>query len=276
MNPVETLAALAGTWRGLNTLHDPHTGEPEGSPSTVSVTPLLGGRFVRIDYDWAYQGKPQEGSLLVGFASESGAVSVHWTDTWHMGRIALNCVGEATTNGGLDVRGSYAAPPGPDWGWRIEIGPEGDSLRIAHTNFDPDGKPYPAVLAVYTRPEGPSFKSAGAIGDTDLDALPVKEIGPAVGFYTQCLGFALVSKGPNAARLKRDDVEIGLAVNGQDPEQASCWFSVDDVDALRRELEAKGMEPGTISEQVHGGKPYRVFFAKEPYGVCFCFTQPLN
>ena len=38
MNPVETLTALAGNWRGANTLQDPNTGEPEESPSTVTVT----------------------------------------------------------------------------------------------------------------------------------------------------------------------------------------------------------------------------------------------
>jgi hypothetical protein len=65
------------------------------------------------------------------------------------------------------------------------------------------------------------FKSGGPIGDTKIDALPVKEIGPAVGDYMQCLGFTLVSKGKSTARLKRDDVETGLAVNGQDAEQVS-------------------------------------------------------
>ena len=124
-------------------------------------------------------------------------------------------------------------------------------------------------------PDRVFFKAVGPIGDTDVNALPVKEIGPAVGYYTQCLGFSLVSKDHSTARLRRDDVEIGLAVNGEDPEQASCWFSVGDVDALRREYDAKGIGPGIIDEQEFDGKPYRVFFAKEPYGVCFCFTHPL-
>jgi lactoylglutathione lyase len=90
------------------------------------------------------------------------------------------------------------------------------------------------------------------------------------------LGFSLVTKDKTTARLKRDDVEIGLAVNGQDPEQASCWFSVGDVDALWREYEDRGTAPGVIDEQEYGGKPLRVFFAKDCYGVCFCFTHPLG
>jgi hypothetical protein len=50
MDPVETLAALAGNWRGTSTLQDPHSGKPDGSPSELTVTPMLGGRFVRLDY----------------------------------------------------------------------------------------------------------------------------------------------------------------------------------------------------------------------------------
>jgi hypothetical protein len=124
--------------------------------------------------------------------------------------------------------------------------------------------------------KGIFFRGAGPIGDTDTNALPVKEIGPAIGYYTQCLGFSLVSKEPTTAVLKRDDVQIGLAVNGRDPEQASCWFSVGDVDALWQEYHGKGIGPGVIDEQEWDGERYRVFFAKEPYGVCFCFTHPLK
>jgi hypothetical protein len=124
--------------------------------------------------------------------------------------------------------------------------------------------------------DGIFFGAVGPIGDTDVNALPVKEIGPAVGYSTQCLGFTLVSKDRTTAVLSRDGVRIGLAVNGRDPEQASCWFSVGDVDALWLELDARGIEPGIIDEQEFGGKRFRVFFAKEPYGVCFCFTHPLE
>jgi hypothetical protein len=125
-------------------------------------------------------------------------------------------------------------------------------------------------------PQDLFFKAVGPIGETDTNALPVKELGPAVGYYTQCLGFSLVSKERTTAALKRDDVQIGLAVNGQDPEQASCWFSVGNVDALWHELDAKGISPGIIDEREFDGKRYRVFFAKEPFGVCFCFTHPLE
>lgn len=120
------------------------------------------------------------------------------------------------------------------------------------------------------------FKGVSPIGDTDTNALPVKAIGPAIGYYTQVLGFALVSKEAQAAVLRRDEAQIGLACNDADPEQASCYFSVSDVEALRQELDARGIEPSPLRVDNYGGKRYRVFFAKEPYGVCFCFGQQVD
>ena len=119
------------------------------------------------------------------------------------------------------------------------------------------------------------FESVFPIGDTDVNALPILELGPAIGYYCLALGFTLVSKSQDSAVLRRDAVQICLARNGTDPGQASCYFAVSDVEALRQELDARGIEPSALREDNHDGKPYRIFFAKEPYGVCFCFGQPV-
>ena len=52
----------------------------------------------------------------------------------------------------LSVRGTYAAPPGPDWGWRIDVTPAGDTLRVVMYNVWPQeqgGKEELAVEAEY-------------------------------------------------------------------------------------------------------------------------------
>jgi hypothetical protein len=118
-----------------------------------------------------------------------------------------------------------------------------------------------------------SFSGVYPIGDTDTGALPVRSVGPAVGYYAHVLGFSVVSRDEKAAVLERDGVRIGLAVNRADPEQASCYFAVSDVEALHRELAEKGIEPSAIRDEEHGGRQLRVFFAQEPFGVCFCFGQ---
>ena len=50
------------------------------------------------------------------------------------------------------MRGSYAAPPGPDWGWRIAIRPgDGSALAIVMHNVTPGGEEAVAVEATYKR-----------------------------------------------------------------------------------------------------------------------------
>jgi hypothetical protein len=152
MSALQGLADLVGEWRGTNTYIFPAPGKPEQSPSNLTVTPMLGGSFIRLDYTWDYQGAPQEGSRLLGYDAETALVSGQWIDTWHMGKKVMACQGSTPDGGILSIRGSYAAPPGPDWGWRIEIADEyGQSIRIAHFNIHPDGKEEPAVVAQYSR-----------------------------------------------------------------------------------------------------------------------------
>jgi predicted enzyme related to lactoylglutathione lyase len=125
------------------------------------------------------------------------------------------------------------------------------------------------------------FKAVYPISNEDTNALPVKEIRPAVEFYTNVLGFSLVASDATTATLKRDAAQIGLIRQADhDPLQAgSCYFEVNDVDALRQELAAKGAQPGAIHIQQHGGKNYRLFFVREcdmmesHDGYCFCFGQ---
>lgn len=154
MDALERLAACAGTWRGTSTLQDPMSGKADESPSAATVTPVLGGRFVRLDYTWSYDGKPQEGSLLVGLDRKAGTASAHWIDSWHMGSKVMALGGPAGDGGGaLVVRGTYAVPNHPDWGWRIDLlAEDGEALRVVMYNVWPEGKQEDlAVEAVYTR-----------------------------------------------------------------------------------------------------------------------------
>lgn len=151
MHILETLIGCAGNWRGTNTLQDPTTGKPEETASTAVITPLLGGRFVRFDYTWLYQGTLQEGSILFGYDKQSGAIAAHWIDSWHMGNKVMVCEGQEQDNNALSVVGSYAAPPGPDWGWRINLTMGDGTLGMSMNNIWPDGREELAVEAHYTR-----------------------------------------------------------------------------------------------------------------------------
>src|SRR5262249_12030448 len=72
--------------------------------------------------------------------------------------------------------------------------------------------------------------------------------GPAVGYYTQCLGFSLVSRDRTTAMLRRDDVQIGLAGKRRDPGQAGCWVFRRDLFAPRGRDDRRGLRPGGIRQ----------------------------
>lgn len=119
------------------------------------------------------------------------------------------------------------------------------------------------------------FEGVHPIGNSDPMALPVRMIGPAVAFYTNVLGFRLISKTETNAYLERDGVQVGLAKNDADPTQASVYFAVQGSDELREEYLARNLEPSATKIDDNGTDRYRVFFAQEPYGVCFCFGSKL-
>jgi Protein of unknown function (DUF1579) len=151
MSILETLIARAGKWQGTNQLQDPHTNASADSPSTLTVTPVLKGKFIRVDYTWAYQGTPEEGMLLIGYEEKTNSVATHWADTWHSPTVMV-CQGTAEANDSMAVKGSYAAPPGPDWGWRITISShDNQSLQMVMHNITPESQEYLAVEANYTR-----------------------------------------------------------------------------------------------------------------------------
>jgi hypothetical protein len=146
MTIIERLAAATGAWHGNNRLHDPHTGSPEDSQEVASLVSVLGGLFLRFDYHWSYQGKAQEGSILIGCERETARVSAYWIDTWHMGEKVMTLTGPNDQGEQLGLRGSYTAPPGPDWGWRIEFIPSGpEALQLRMRNITPEGEEQPAV-----------------------------------------------------------------------------------------------------------------------------------
>ena len=122
------------------------------------------------------------------------------------------------------------------------------------------------------------LNGAYPISGEDLMALPVKAIGPAVGFYQSVLGFTVVSQDDGRAILQRDDSRLGLVAkpNHNPGEAGSCAFGVADLDAMGAELDGRGLDLGGIRTDEWDGRPYRVFFLREAEnGYCYCLSQPV-
>jgi Protein of unknown function (DUF1579) len=145
-------AAVIGEWRGTKQLYLAPPPEPAvSSPSRLSISPIAGGSFLQFTYDWTYEGAAQSGVLLFGFSDEQKAASAAWIDSFHMSTKIMFCNGTAADRS-ADLRGSYEAPPGPDWGWRITIrSVSATELQIVMHNISPEGQEDLAVQIDYTR-----------------------------------------------------------------------------------------------------------------------------
>ena len=133
--PAAHLAPIQGSWTGTNDLWFLKPDKPRRSDATVTVEGEV------ITYTWSYKGKPQQGTLQL--TGQEDAVEATWTDTWHCPK-PMTLQGTASEER-TEVSGHYSVPIGKDWGWRIELGMEGDQLVMRMYNIWPKGKEQKAV-----------------------------------------------------------------------------------------------------------------------------------
>jgi hypothetical protein len=83
-----------------------------------------------------------------------GGRAARRTDTWHTGGRPVACSGPPPDGRTLSVHGTYAAPPGPGWNWRIDALLGGETLRVVMHNVwiaEQGAREDLAVEAVYER-----------------------------------------------------------------------------------------------------------------------------
>lgn len=152
MSANEDFAGFVGSWKGTNKLYVPWMPEKlKESESTLTVSLKANRQFVAFDYTWAYDGEPQEGIILLGCDTKSNAVQTVWTDSWHSRHTFMLSDGTAADDGSVSVKGYYKVPDHPDWGWRTDIIPANDSLKIVMYNVSPEGVEELAVETDYRR-----------------------------------------------------------------------------------------------------------------------------
>jgi hypothetical protein len=142
-----------GEWTGTNLLRLSWLNPSDfHSPSQLTVAPAAQGKFLTFNYTWSHEDKAHAGLILLGYDTAQALATAAWVDSWHQSAKLFNCQGSIDAAGTVDLRGSYEAPPGPDWGWRIVITPgAAESLQITMYNITPEGEEDLAVQADYTR-----------------------------------------------------------------------------------------------------------------------------
>jgi len=155
MKLIEIQDHLIGDWTGSNLLRLSWlTPSDYHSPSRLSVKHVAKGKFLTFTYTWSHEKISQEGVILLGYDATQEMATAAWVDSWHMSSKVMSCQGSIDQQGAINIRGSYEAPPGPNWGWHIVITPKsGKELQIVMYNISPEGVEELAVQADYKREE---------------------------------------------------------------------------------------------------------------------------
>lgn len=112
----------------------------------------------------------------------------------------------------------------------------------------------------------------------DAMNLPVANVESALPFYETIMGFQLVSRSDaphKSAVFARDEIQIGLAENGDDPTQDGAFFAVDNIETAFAELKANGFEKAEPDFRIdqYGDTKWKVFFVVAPDGLCYCLGE---
>jgi hypothetical protein len=142
-----------GSWRGkskLNLADQPPDKRVTESDSHLHVDCDALNAYATILYDWSYEGKRQEGTMLLCMAHKAKTVEYGWVDSWHQSTAVMHLAGTCDDTGPVKAKGTWSAG-GQPWGWTISLEHMGDELLLKMEVITPDGRVEWAVDATYKR-----------------------------------------------------------------------------------------------------------------------------
>lgn len=113
----------------------------------------------------------------------------------------------------------------------------------------------------------------------DVLALPVTDVDIAASWYTEHFGMTEVERtNKPVARvvLERDGTRIGFAVNGGDATQDGAAILVSNIEAIKDDIESRGVTIANWRIDERDGQQLQVFFVVAPDGLCYYFHEPLG
>jgi hypothetical protein len=152
MNIRGSLEQFVGGWSATYRLWLTPADPVRESASRAELALAAGRGFATLRYVWEDRGKPHDGLLIIRNAPEPDLLDMVWVDSFHTAGKFMTFRGEPTGDGSLSALGSWAAPPGPDWGWRIVLSAETESEPVVRMYvITPDGETGLAVESRYSR-----------------------------------------------------------------------------------------------------------------------------
>jgi len=149
----KSIHVAKGLWRGKSQLNLPFL-PPEKrvseSDSSLHIDTDQHDSYATVTYNWQYEGKRQEGTILLCESAKSKSVQLAWVDSWHQNTAVMHLTGEESETGLVKTKGTY--PAGKEtWGWTIEFQIAGEQLTMKMDNVTPSGEAVWAVKASYKR-----------------------------------------------------------------------------------------------------------------------------
>ncbi len=117
----------------------------------------------------------------------------------------------------------------------------------------------------------PVFKAAFPFQENVL-TLPVTDLDLATDWYSRNFGMVEVQRHDQPVPtvvLERDGTRIGFSINGGDATQDGAAILVANIEQLKKEFEARGVEVGNWRVDEREGRRLRVFFVVAPDGLCY-------
>jgi hypothetical protein len=156
------LARSAGTYSGKCTMYMQPGADPMRSECTVTVTPIMGGRFVRWESSGDVPGMgPMQGSGTYGYDNVGKQYQANWIT--NCGTGMMNGTGEVSEDG-KTITWSYMyncpLTKGPAKLRDVETHPSADTINVTTYGPDATGKEYKMAEMMLTRQSKTTSSSA--------------------------------------------------------------------------------------------------------------------
>jgi len=149
----KSIHSAKGLWHGKSLLNLPWLApdkQVSESTSSLHIDTDKHDAFATITYTWQYEGKQQEGTILLAQSGKGKHLELGWVDSWHQNTSVLHLIGEESESGSVKAKGAYSAGK-ETWGWTIAFEHDGDQLTMIMENVTPAGQATWAVKAAYKK-----------------------------------------------------------------------------------------------------------------------------